>query len=243
MKPFYIGLRDRLNSDTIDRKTYICSFLSLPAPSGPPRGVVGSPRSESSIIIQWQAPDQDAWNGALLGYMIRYKPSGYPDQTISYEDIENTMVSLFELKGLIVFQEYEIAVAAYNAKGVGVYSDIVRVRTQEGKPTQPPRDVSAAAVSSTEIRMSWLPPDPQHINGINQGYKINIQRLDEKEPDLEIEMPSDMSNMLGMQTYNIENLKKFRDYKLSVLCFTSKGDGPASDPVLVKTQEDGKFHN
>ena len=177
----------------------------------------------------------------LLGYKIRYKPSGYPDSTISHEDIDNTMVSLYELKGLIVFQEYEIAVAAYNAKGVGVYSDTVRVRTQEGKPTQPPRDVSAAAVSSTHIRMSWLPPDPQHINGINQGYKIKVLRMNKVEPDAEITMPSDMSNMLGMQTYNIENLKKFTDYKLSVLCFTSKGDGPESAPVLVKTQEDGKF--
>ena len=48
--------------------------------------------------------------------------------------------------------------------------------------------------------------------------------------------------MLGMQTYNIEDLKKFTDYKLSVLCYTSKGDGPASNPVLVKTQEDGKSY-
>ena len=203
--------------------------------------MVGSPRSQSSIVIKWEAPDQDAWNGPLLGYKIRYKPSGYPHNTISYEDIDNTMVSLYELKGLIVFQEYEIAVAAYNAKGTGVYSDIVRVRTQEGKPTQSPRDVSAAAVSSTQIRMSWLPPDPQHINGINQGYKIKVHQLNQVEPDAEITMPSDISNMLGMQTYNIENLKKFTDYKLSVLCFTSKGDGPASAPVLVKTQEDGKM--
>ena len=219
----------------------ILPFSTFTAPSGPPRGVVGSPRSESSIIIQWQAPDQEAWNGPLLGFRIRYKPSGYPESTISYEDIENVMVSLFELKGLIVFQEYEIAVAAYNAEGVGVYSDVVRVRTQEGKPTQAPRDVSAAAVSSTEMRMSWLPPDPQHINGINQGYKIKVYRLNEEDADLDITVPSDMSNMLGMQVYNIEDLKKFTDYKLSVLCFTSKGDGPSSVPVLVKTQEDGMF--
>ncbi len=203
--------------------------------------MAGSPRSESSIIIQWQPPDSEAWNGPLLGYMIRYKPSGYPESTIAFEDIDNTMVSLFELKGLIVFQEYEIAVAAYNGKGVGVYSPIERVRTQEGKPTQPPRDVSATAVSSTQIRMSWMPPDPQHINGINQGYKIEGFRQDEQEPELRIEMPSDMSNMLGLQTYDIEDLKKFTDYRLTVLCFTSKGDGPPSEPVLVKTQEDGEF--
>ncbi len=202
---------------------------------------MGSPRSESSILLQWDKPDDDALNGVLLGFVIRYNPSGYPDDTVSYERIESDAVTLFELKGLIVFQEYEIAVAAYNAKGDGVYSETVRVRTQEGKPTQPPIDVSVAAMNSTAVRMSWMPPNPQHINGINQGYKIDGYKLDKEEPEFKITVPSNMSNMLGLQTFNITNLKKFTDYKLTVLCFTSKGDGPASDPVLVKTQEDGKI--
>ncbi len=151
------------------------------------------------------------------------------------------MISLFELKGLIVFQEYEVAVAAYNAKGIGSYSDTIHVRTQEGRPTRPPRDVSAAAISSTEIRISWRPPDPQYINGFNQGYKITVKRPGEEEPDQELTIPSDVSNLLGMQTYNLLNLKKYTDYLLTVLCFTSKGEGPSSDPEFVKTQEDGMF--
>ena len=150
-------------------------FYALAAPSGPPRGVVASPRSESSIILQWQAPDEDRWNGPLQGYVIRYMPSGYPDSTISYEMLDD-LSNLFILTGLIIFTEYELSVAAYNAEGVGVYSDITTVRTQEGSPTQPPRNVLATAVSSTSIRIQWLPPDPQHINGINQGYKVQARR-------------------------------------------------------------------
>lgn len=95
-------------------------FSLFTAPSGPPRDVVGSPRSETSIILRWQAPDEDKWNGPLHGYIIRYKPSGYPDETLTYENITSRLQEMHELRGLIVFQEYEIAIAAYNKKGVGV---------------------------------------------------------------------------------------------------------------------------
>ncbi len=212
----------------------------LTAPSGPPRGVVGSPRSEMSIIMQWQPPDEDKWNGPLTGYMIRYKPSGYPDSILTYENITNYLVLVHELAGLIVFTEYEIAVAAYNKKGVGVYSDIIRIRTLEGKPTQPPRNVTNLAASSTSIRIRWLPPDPQYINGINQGYKVEARQPNVAEAEVVMTIPSNMSNMLGIQTAFLNHLQKFTQYSVSVLCFTIKGDGPKSVAILVKTLEDGK---
>ena len=79
---------------------------------------------------------------------------------------------MYELKGLIVFQEYEISVAAYNQKGVGVYSNNILVRTQEGKPTMPPSNVAIIPVNSTAIKLTWLPPDSQFLNGNNLGYKV-----------------------------------------------------------------------
>ena len=212
------------------------------APSGPPRGVVGSPRSNSSIILQWQPPDEDKWNGNLLGYLIRYKPSGYPDSTLDYENITNYQVTLHELRRLIVFQEYEIAVGAYNKKGVGVYSSYIRVRTQEGSPTAPPTDVQATPINSTVIRVTWMPPDPQYINGINQGYKIHALRANSRGAAVEVEVPSDTSNMLGLQTGFLINLMKFTEYRITVLCFTSRGDGPVSSFVNAVTLEDGEGH-
>ena len=210
------------------------------APSGPPRGLVGSPRSNSSIIIQWQPPDEDKWNGALLGYLIRYKPSGYPDSTLDYENITSYVV-MHELKRLIVFQEYEIAVAAYNKKGVGVYSSYIRIRTQEGSPTAPPTDVQATPINSTVIKVTWMPPDPQYINGINQGYKMNAQRSNVVGQVVEMTVHSDTSNMLGLQTGFLVNLMKFTEYRITVLCFTSRGGGPISSHVNAVTLEDGKI--
>lgn len=74
--------------------------------------------------------------------------------------------------GLIIWKDYEIQVAAYNIKGVGVYSRSIRIKTKEGIPAAPPKEVEAIAVSSTTIKVSWKPPDPWMINGINQGYKV-----------------------------------------------------------------------
>jgi protein sidekick len=36
--------------------------------------------------------------------------------------------------------------------------------------------VRAEGVNSTTIRVWWKPPDPQLINGINQGYKLQAWR-------------------------------------------------------------------
>lgn len=43
-------------------------------------------------------------------------------------------------------------------------------------PEAAPTQVRAEAVNSTTIRVWWKPPDPQLINGINQGYKLQAWR-------------------------------------------------------------------
>ena len=216
--------------------------MFVAAPSTPPLEVVASSRldSISSVIIQWKPPLEADWNGVLLGYMIRYKPRGYPDNTLSYENVTNYLVTSFQLNDLIVFQEYEIAVAAYNAKGTGVYSGYVSVRTREGKPETAPTDLSLMPVNSTAIKVTWMPPDPGFINGINQGYKIEAMRPDVAASTVTLIVPSNTSNMLGQQMAYLEGLAKYTRYSVTVLCFTSRGDGPKTAPVENRTLEDGK---
>lgn len=40
-------------------------------------------------------------------------------------------------------------------------------------PTIAPGNVQAESVNSTTIRFTWTAPNPQFINGINQGYKVS----------------------------------------------------------------------
>jgi len=190
-------------------------------------------------VLQWQSPDSNHWNGQLLGYMIRYKPAGYPDSTRSYENITSFQYSVIhELTGLIYFQQYQLSVAAYNSRGLGVFSADISVRTSEGRPTAPPRNVRASAISSTSISVHWQPPSQQHINGIMQGYHVNFTST--FNDSARRTFHSNLTNMLGEQTAILTDLYKYTEYRLTVVCFTAAGEGPPSEPVHVRTLEDGK---
>ncbi|KFM81271.1 Protein sidekick, partial [Stegodyphus mimosarum] len=210
-------------------------------PSGPPQGVVGGARSSTSIMLQWQKPSEDERNGNLLGYMIRYKLAGYAASPWAYNNITNEAQHSFLLQDLIVWQNYEIQVAAYNEKGVGVYSGSIYIRTREGVPQSAPTDVRAEAVNSTAIHVWWKPPDPQLINGINQGYKLQTWLGDPESaitPTHTVLVAPSPLDPLAEQNAIVGDLEKYTSYHITVLCFTSPGDGPRSDAVIVTTKQD-----
>ena len=62
-------------------------ILPQEPPSAPPLGFVGSARSESEIMIQWQPPAEDAQNGDILGFIVRYRLYGYHDSPWSFRNI------------------------------------------------------------------------------------------------------------------------------------------------------------
>jgi len=226
----------------IAAETSVYVHIGCTAPSGPPRSVIGSARTNSSIVLQWQSPERAQWNGQLLGYMVRYKLSGYPDSTLTFDNITSFQSKVIhELTGLIFFQEYQIAVAAYNSRGVGVFSDNIFVRTSEGRPTAPPRNVTAVAISSTALSMRWLPPNPQHINGITQGYYINLTAMfNGSVLSSQRTFMTNLTNMLGEQTAVLTGLYKYTEYQVTVMCFTAAGAGPPSQQVHAWTLEDGR---
>ena len=87
------------------------------------------PHSNTSLELHWQPPDKDTWNGPLLGYTIEHRIFGYfqsPFHAINVSDV-NGLNPSYELRGLAYFEEYEVRVAAFNIKGTGVFSNILRV--------------------------------------------------------------------------------------------------------------------
>ena len=55
---------------------------------------------------------------------------------------------------------------------MGHYAEPIKVKTREGVPSAPPTFVRVQPIDSSVVRVWWSPPDPQKINGINQGYKL-----------------------------------------------------------------------
>lgn len=110
-------------------------FQILPfflAPSGPPLGLVGSARSSSEIITQWQPPLEEHRNGQILGYMIRYRLHGYTGSPWTVRNITNEAQRNCLVQELITWKDYVFQIAAYNNKGLGVYSEGVKIKTKEG---------------------------------------------------------------------------------------------------------------
>ncbi|XP_045445941.1 protein sidekick isoform X2 [Melitaea cinxia] len=218
--------------------------LTLPqeAPSGPPVGFMGSARSSSEIITQWQPPLEEHRNGHILGYVIRYRLKGYDNSPWTYQNITNEAQRNYLIQDLITWKDYNVQIAAYNDKGVGMFSDSYTIKTKEGVPEAAPDSVRCEAFNSTAIQVWWTPPNPQKINGINQGYKIQAWRWDEATNDSVeqklVSVPPNLLDPLTEQTAAIDGLEKFTEYNISVLCFTEPGDGPRSDFVLIRTKED-----
>uniref|UniRef100_A0A3B1IV52 Sidekick cell adhesion molecule 2 n=1 Tax=Astyanax mexicanus TaxID=7994 RepID=A0A3B1IV52_ASTMX len=211
--------------------------VSLPEepPSAPPQNVIASGRTNSSIMIQWQPPPESQQNGVLRGYVIRYRLTGLPVD-IQYKNISNPDVTNLLLEDLIIWTNYEIEVAAYNGAGLGVYSHKVTEWTLQGVPTVAPGNVQAEAVNSTSIRFTWAAPNPQFINGINQGYKLLAWEPGQEE---EVTMVTVRPNFQdSVHVGYISGLKKFTQYYTSVLCFTTPGDGPRSAAKRIHTHED-----
>ncbi|XP_073831568.1 sidekick cell adhesion molecule isoform X3 [Musca autumnalis] len=222
------------------------NVVELPqeAPSGPPVGFVGSARSQSEIITQWQPPLEEHRNGQILGYIIRYRLYGYNNVPWMYQNITNEAQRNYLIQELITWKDYIVQIAAYNNMGVGVYTEGAKIKTKEGVPEAPPTNVKVQAINSTAIKVTWTPPNPQQINGINQGYKIQAWRnqlIDGEEREVEEKMmtvPPSLLDPLAEQSAVLSGLDKFQDYNITVLCFTDPGDGVRSFRIPVKTKED-----
>ncbi|KAK0160324.1 hypothetical protein PV328_007750 [Microctonus aethiopoides] len=217
-------------------------ILPQEPPSGPPVGFVGSARSNSEIITQWQPPLEEHRNGHILGYILQYRLHGYYNQSPWIkQNITNEVQKNYLISDLITWKDYMVQIAAYNDKGIGVFTDGLIIKTKEGIPEAPPTNVRAKAVNSTAIKVWWKPPDPQKINGINQGYKlqawINANFTDENEYK-SLKVPPSLFDPLAEQSAIMSGLKKYSIYNITVLCFTDPGDGERSNPVEVQTSED-----
>jgi protein sidekick len=208
-------------------------------PSSPPTQFVASARSSSEIIVQWSTPLEEHRNGQILGYILRYKLSGYKDTPWTYANATEVQRN-FLIQDLITWKEYIIQIAAFNNMGIGVYADEVKVKTKEGIPEAPPRDVKVKVLNSTSVLISWNAPNPQQINGINQGYKIQATRITENnEKEIKtLKVPPNLINPFGKQNCTLTNLKKFSQYNITILCFTNPGDGIPSQPIQIRTYED-----
>ena len=104
-------------------------------------------------------------------------------------------------------------------------------------PGAPPQSVAAYAESSSSLRVVWEPPPENKQNGMIVYYKIFYvpnSRSDSKATVVEMKDP-------GAREFVLDELLKWKTYRIWMLAGTTVGDGPKSTPIEVRTDEDGKL--
>lgn len=99
------------------------------APSSPPLKVQARMLSASTMLVQWEQPEEP--NGLIRGYRVYYTTD--PHLQLSMWQKHNTDDSLLTTVGnLITGTTYSIRVLAFTSVGDGPPSDVIQVKTQQG---------------------------------------------------------------------------------------------------------------
>ena len=114
------------------------------------------------------------------------------------------------------------------------------ISTLPSVPTAPPQTVSGVNKSSTEITVRWQNVVGKDRNGIIMGFRIYYKAVGEFAVD-KTEKVAVVNSGSAVQRV-VGGLEKYIDYNIKVLAFTSKGDGPNSSVITVRTDQDGKFN-
>ncbi|XP_053221812.1 protein sidekick-1 isoform X4 [Podarcis raffonei] len=218
----------------LSQPSRVIQTLQAP-PDVAPGSVTVRTASETSLWIRWVPLPDSQYNGnpESVGYRIKYWCVDVQPLILT-KVINDRLEREHTIEDLEEWTEYELQIQAFNAIGAGPWSEVMRGRTRESVPSAPPENVSAEAVSSTQILLTWAAvPEPEQ-NGLILGYKILF-----KPKDVESKLSSQV--VRGNHTLSIllAGLRKYVLYEIQVLAFTRIGDGiPSSPPVIERTKDD-----
>jgi receptor-type tyrosine-protein phosphatase Q len=193
-------------------------------PSGPPLNFFASEVFSRSFTLTWDLPDPSQRNGLITGYNI-----SITSLDSLFEDPQEffTESRYLTVDSLNPHTDYICIIAANTYVGIGPFSLEITVRTEQDVPGAPPSNTTGMALNSTHVHLTWDPPPADQINGVIQGYRINITELDTGEVSQHIVV--DNEAIIGP-------LHPHYNYNFSIVAFTHVGHGPTTF-VVIRTAE------
>ncbi|XP_051554728.1 receptor-type tyrosine-protein phosphatase F-like isoform X5 [Myxocyprinus asiaticus] len=202
-------------SDSVETRT------GEQAPSSPPLHVQARMLSASTMLVQWEPPEEP--NGQIRGYRIYYTSD--LDAPLSAWQKHNTDDSrLTTISGLTTDITYSLRVLGFTSVGDGPPSDVLQVKTQQGVPAQP-SSFEAEAELDTRIMLTWLWPVQDPIIKYELLYW-------EANSDNKIHVTF---NPAG--SYAVEGLKPDTLYKFSLAARSEMGLGVFTQPIEARTAQ------
>eukprot|EP00062_Callorhinchus_milii_P015720 gi/632966247/ref/XP_007899311.1/ PREDICTED: receptor-type tyrosine-protein phosphatase S isoform X6 [Callorhinchus milii] len=148
-------------SETVETRT------GEQVPSSSPRSVQARMLSTTTMLIQWEEPEEP--NGQIRGYRVYYTME--PEQPVSNWQKHNVDDSLLTtVANLIVQTTYSVKVLAFTSVGDGPLSPEIQVKTQQGVPGQP-INFTPKPKSETSIQLLWTPPRQEKIINYELYYR------------------------------------------------------------------------
>ncbi|KAM4564826.1 receptor-type tyrosine-protein phosphatase delta isoform 1-T1 [Fundulus diaphanus] len=203
-----------------------------------PTDFKGEAKSETSILLSWNAPAQTGLENQVTGYELMYrKKDDKEEKRISFEP-----TTTYLLKELKPFTTYTFRLAARSKHGVGAYTSDISAETPQTLPSGPPRKVEVEAVNSSSIKVIWRSPVPTKQHGQIRGYQVHYVRMVNGEPtgqpvikDILIDDAQWDYDDTTEHEMIITELQAETTYSVTVAAYTTKGDGARSKPKLITT--------
>ncbi|XP_040534329.1 receptor-type tyrosine-protein phosphatase F isoform X19 [Gallus gallus] len=204
------------------------------APSSPPLKVQARMLSASTMLVQWEQPEEP--NGQIRGYRVYYTTDSH--LPLSMWQKHNTDDShLTTVGSLITGTTYSIRVLAFTSVGDGPPSDIIQVKTQQGVPAQP-ADFQAEAESDTRILLTWLPASQERITKYELLY---WEGEDGVQACSRVQQPLSGScqkvEFDPTSSYAVEGLKPDTLYKFRLGAHSELGVGVYTPTVEARTAQ------
>ncbi|XP_031756793.1 receptor-type tyrosine-protein phosphatase F isoform X13 [Xenopus tropicalis] len=191
------------------------------APSSPPLKVQARMLSASTMLVQWDLPEEP--NGQIRGFRVYYTTD--PHLPFSMWQKHNVVDNhLTTIGGLTTGTTYSIRVLAFTSVGDGPPSDIIQVKTQQGVPAQPV-DFQAEAETDTRILLTWLLPPQERITKYELLY---WEGTDGEQQKLMFHPTS---------SYAVEGLKPDTLYHFRLAAWSDTGVGVYTPAIQARTAQ------
>nr|XP_015292678.1 PREDICTED: receptor-type tyrosine-protein phosphatase F isoform X14 [Macaca fascicularis] len=192
------------------------------APSSPPRRVQARMLSASTMLVQWEPPEEP--NGLVRGYRVYYTPDSRRPPSAWHK--HNTDAGLLTTVGsLLPGITYSLRVLAFTAVGDGPPSPTIQVKTQQGVPAQP-ADFQAEVESDTRIQLSWLLPPQERIIMYELVYWVA------EDEDQQHKVTFDPTS-----SYTLEDLKPDTLYRFQLAARSDMGVGVFTPTIEARTAQ------
>ncbi|CAI9535025.1 unnamed protein product, partial [Staurois parvus] len=191
------------------------------APSGPPLKVQARMLSSSTMIVQWDPPEEA--NGQIRGFRVYYTSD--PHLPFSMWQKHNVVDNLLTtIGGLTTGITYSIRVLAFTSVGDGPPSDMVQVKTQQGVPAQPV-NFQAEAESDTRIMLTWQSASQERIS----SYELQFWEGQDG--------PKQKVTFAPASSYAVEGLKPDTPYSFQLAASSAMGLGVYTSVVQARTAQ------